>query len=64
MKSRAVAQAVNRRLLTSMARVQAQVMSCWISALGRFPPSTLISPANHSIDCSTLIIIQTGTIGQ
>jgi hypothetical protein len=68
---RAIAQAVIRRLLTSAARVRAQVRSCGIcggqSGTGarflrvlRFPFSILIqSTAPHSLS-----IIRAGTIGQ
>jgi hypothetical protein len=28
------------------------------AALGMFSPTTLVSPVNHSADCSTLIIIR------
>jgi hypothetical protein len=57
-----IAQAVSRRLPTAVARVRARVRSSWIfgrqrGTWGRFPPSTSVSPAGHSTNCSTLIII-------
>jgi hypothetical protein len=46
--------------LVAVARVRGQVMwDLWWTKWhwNRFSPSTLISPSNHSTDCSTLIII-------
>jgi hypothetical protein len=59
---RSPVQVVSHSLPAEAARVQAQVRSCRICGRqrgtgGRFSPSTPISPANHSTDSSTLIII-------
>jgi hypothetical protein len=59
--NRAIAKAVSRRLLTTAARVRAQVMwNFWWTKWYwvRFSPRTSVSPVNsHSTDCSTLVII-------
>jgi hypothetical protein len=59
---RAVAQVVSSWLPSAAARVRSRVRSCGIcgeqSGTGvMFSTSTSVSPAKHSTDCSTLIII-------
>jgi hypothetical protein len=57
---RAIAQAASRRLPTSSARLRDEVMwDLWLTKghCDRFSQSTSVSPANHSTDCSTFVII-------
>jgi hypothetical protein len=58
---RTIAQAVNRRLPNALARVGSQVRSGGIcggqSGRRAGSPSTSVSLASHSTDCSTDIII-------
>jgi hypothetical protein len=57
----AIAQAVSRRLPTAAARVHVGFVD--ETVLGRFSPSTSVSPANsHSTDYSTLTIYHPGLV--
>jgi hypothetical protein len=61
-EGRAMAQAVNRWLPASTARIRVQATSCgicgWQVALGQVCSEYIGFSANHSTDSSTLIIIQ------
>jgi hypothetical protein len=54
-KGRAIAQAISGRLPTAAAKVRARVNTYVICNM--FSSSTSVSPANHSTDCSIIIII-------